>query len=326
MYKTHSLSLDTGSNELEVVEFFMEEELEDGNVYRGYYGINVAKVLEIILMPQLTRIPSRKQTPTLGTFNLRGKIIPLIDLSIWLNKKMVQTNDPRVIVCEFSGMVTAFLVSGVERIYRISWEDVEAPTEELISFSSGTVIGVIRIQERILFLLDMEYIVNEIISLEYKKENLDTLYKDISLYADGHRIILFVDDSASIRKAVSEALIKLRYTVIIACDGKEAWKLLEQLKKKAEEEGKNIQSFIDCVVTDIEMPEMDGHTLTKKVKGDVVLRVLPVILYSSIITDSTKHKGERIGADYQINKTNIETLARQIKTAIASSHTLHTPV
>lgn len=321
MSNIHNLSLDTGSNELEVIEFFIEEEQEDGSIYRGYYGINVAKVLEIIQMPQLTKIPSRKKTPTLGTFNLRGKIIPLIDLATWLDKKIVVCDDPRVIVCEFSGMITAFLVSGVERIYRISWENVEAPTEELISFSSGSVIGVIRIQERILFLLDMEYMLQEIMSIEFKKENLDEVFKDSSLYADGHRIVLFVDDSASIRKVVSDALIKLRYTVITAFDGKEAWKILLQLKEKAEHEDRRIQSFLDCVVTDIEMPEMDGHTLTKRIKEDTAMRDLPVILYSSIITESSKHKGERVGADYQINKTNIETLARHIKTAIASAST-----
>lgn len=319
MSNVHSLSLDTGSNELEVIEFFIEEEQEDGSIYRGYYGINVAKVLEIIQMPELTKIPSRKKTPTLGTFNLRGRIIPLIDLSTWLNKNMVPCQDPRVIVCEFSGMITAFLVTGVERIYRISWEDVEAPTEELISFSSGSVIGVIRIEERILFLLDMEYMLQEIMSVEYKKENIEDVFKDDSLYADGHRILLFVDDSASIRKAVSEMLIKLNYTVITAFDGKEAWKTLVQLKQKAEREHKSIQTFIDCIITDIEMPEMDGHTLTKRIKEDSVMRTLPVILYSSIITSSSHHKGERVGADYQINKTNLETLARQIKTAIASA-------
>ena len=319
MNSIHNLSLDTGSNELEVIEFYIEEEQDDGSIYRGYYGINVAKVLEIIQMPQLTKIPSRKKSPTLGTFNLRGRIIPLIDLSTWLNKKMVPSEDPRVIVCEFSGMITAFLVTGVERIYRISWEDVEAPTEELISFSSGSVIGVIRIEERILFLLDMEYMLQEIMSVEYKKENVEDVFKDSSLYADGHRIVLFVDDSASIRKVVSEVLIKLHYTVLTAFDGKEAWKILVQLKQKAEQEGKPLNTFLDCIVTDIEMPEMDGHTLTKRIKEDSVMRTLPVILYSSIITSSSQHKGERVGADYQINKTNVETLARQIKTAIASS-------
>ncbi|MDE7469042.1 MAG: chemotaxis protein [Desulfovibrionaceae bacterium] len=319
MNSIHNLSLDTGSNELEVIEFYIEEEQDDGSIYRGYYGINVAKVLEIIQMPQLTKIPSRKKSPTLGTFNLRGRIIPLIDLSTWLNKKMIPSEDPRVIVCEFSGMITAFLVTGVERIYRISWEDVEAPTEELISFSSGSVIGVIRIEERILFLLDMEYMLQEIMSVEYKKENVEDVFKDSSLYADGHRIVLFVDDSASIRKVVSEVLIKLHYTVLTAFDGKEAWKILVQLKQKAEQEGKPLNTFLDCIVTDIEMPEMDGHTLTKRIKEDSVMRTLPVILYSSIITSSSQHKGERVGADYQINKTNVETLARQIKTAIASS-------
>ena len=321
MTNVHNLSLDTGSNELEVIEFFIEEEQEDGSVYRGYYGINVAKVLEIIQIPELTKIPSRKKSPALGTFNLRGKIIPLIDLATWLNKKMVASRDPRVIVCEFSGTITAFLVTGVERIYRISWEDVEAPTEEIVSFSSGSVIGIIRLQERILFLLDMEYMLQEIMSVEYKKENIEELFKDSSLFADGHRIILFVEDSSSIRKVVSEVLTKLRYTVITAFDGKEAWKILLQLKQKAEQENKPISVFIDCIITDIEMPEMDGHTLTKRIKEDSIMRVLPVILYSSIITASSHHKGERVGADYQINKTNIERLARQIKDAIVSSPT-----
>ncbi|MDR2695488.1 MAG: chemotaxis protein CheW, partial [Deltaproteobacteria bacterium] len=123
-----NILLEAGTNELEIVEFYLDE--EDGSnaaSYRGHYGVNVAKVLEIIRMPKVTELPEVQHAAVLGAFNLRSKIIPLVDLALWLEKKTVQGHEPKTIVTEFNAVTTAFMVSGVNRIHRISWEEVEPP-------------------------------------------------------------------------------------------------------------------------------------------------------------------------------------------------------
>lgn len=150
---TTDILLEAGTNELEIVEFYLEEEpKEDDTVElnekdgeekegrkksrKGYYGVNVAKVLEIIRMPKITEMPEVSHESVLGAFNLRSRIIPLLDLSKWLKKKRVENEPPKAIVTEFNQVTSAFMVSGVTRIHRISWEDVEAPNKYVSALSS----------------------------------------------------------------------------------------------------------------------------------------------------------------------------------------------
>ncbi|MDR2727391.1 MAG: chemotaxis protein CheW, partial [Deltaproteobacteria bacterium] len=158
MAQTHIL-LESGGNELEIIEFYIEEQLPDDKRYCGYYAMNVAKVLEIIRMPEVTSVPSKHDKAVLGTFNLRGRVLPLVDLALWLGKAVAPNEAPKVIVSEFSGVVTAFLVSGVTRIHRITWNQVEPPGQHVQSYSRDSITGVVRIEEHILFILDMEKIV-----------------------------------------------------------------------------------------------------------------------------------------------------------------------
>lgn len=169
-----NILLEAGTNELEVVEFYLDEVTSssggDGQdapdagpaeeTYRGFYGVNVAKVLEIIRMPKVTELPEVQHPSVLGAFNLRSRIIPLVDLAMWLGKTHIQTDEqPKTIVTEFNNVTTAFMVSGVNRIHRISWEKVEPPNKYVAAVSNNTVIGVVKLEERIVFLLDLEKVV-----------------------------------------------------------------------------------------------------------------------------------------------------------------------
>ena len=122
-----NILLESGSNELEIIEFIIDEVMPDGTVYQGFYGMNVAKVLEIIRRPVITGVPSKQHAAVLGTINKRGRVLPLVDLARWFGKGLVENDGQKVIVSEFSGVVTAFLVSGVNRIHRLNWNQVEAP-------------------------------------------------------------------------------------------------------------------------------------------------------------------------------------------------------
>lgn len=310
--------LESGTNELELVEFYIDEILKDtGEHYRGHYGVNIAKVLEIIRIPEITQMPDSPHPCVLGAFNLRGKVIPLIDLAIWLNKEVVSNiKDSRVIVTEFNGAKTAFLVSGVNRIHRLSWKDVEAPGDNVSSITSQNITGVVRFSDHLLLVLDMEKVLadlspNETLQMEASDfANMDSL--------EGCRAVI-ADDSPSIQKLIRSNLEKAGFEVNASVNGKEAWDKLLAYKETAQKEERPIFDFVDIVVSDIEMPVMDGHNLTKRIKEDKVLRQIPVILFSSLITEEQRHKGEAVGADEQVTKPEMSTLTQTAFNLIRNS-------
>lgn len=314
-----NILLESGTNELEIVEFYIEEEVPDGTVYTGYYGVNVAKVLEIIRLPQITEMPEARHPCMLGAFNLRTRIVPLIDLSIWLGKTMLQTTSPKVIVTEFNYVINSFLVSGVNRIHRLSWEQVEPPGEHLAHYSEGSITGVVKFEDRIVLLLDMEKIVadlNPALGLQLSEDTTPVEENDQPLR------VVFADDSSMIRKTLSRGLTQAGFEVTVLSDGKQAWDHLSQLKEQAGDEP--ITNYVNVVISDIEMPVMDGHNLTKRIKDDPVLKQLPVLLFSSLITDALRHKGESVGADEQIAKPDIRTLTERTRALIESRRGVRT--
>ncbi|MCL1985698.1 MAG: chemotaxis protein [Betaproteobacteria bacterium] len=316
MTQTHIL-LESGGNELEIIEFYIEEQLPNSKSYCGYYAMNVAKVLEIIRMPEITSVPSKHDKAVLGTFNLRGRVLPLVDLAKWLGKTSTPHDARKVIVSEFSGVVTAFLVSGVTRIHRISWNQVEPPGQHVQNYSRDSITGVVRIDEHILFILDMEKIV----------ASMDPHHAGKAFTADLEEIdatdarsfhLLVVDDSTSLRHLIKDTLEKAGYNVTTASNGKEAWEYLQRMKAQAQEENLPVTEKLHIVISDIEMPEMDGHALTKRIREDSGLQKLPVVLFSSIITDTLRHKGASVGADDQISKPDLPGLTKRMRAVIAA--------
>ncbi len=301
-----NILLESGTNELEVVEFYIDE----SDDYRGHYGVNVAKVLEIIRMEPVTVMPNMNDPCVLGAFQYRdGRVVPLIDLAIYLKKQRVEKEEPKIIVTEFNHVVTAFLVSGVTRIHRLSWSSVEPPGEFLQHVSSDAITGVVHLEGRVAFVLDMEKIVADL------NPDLAITYKAPDQLSEDHRIyqIVHADDSASIRNLVKDLLEGGGgFRVMQKDNGGDAWKLLKELRAKSEEENIPITDLVDGVITDIEMPSMDGLTLCKNIKDDPVLKTLPVALFSSLITDRLVHKGESVGADAQFAKPDLSSLSSKM--------------
>ncbi len=306
-----SILLESGTNELEIVEFHIDEIEVDGKQYKGYYGVNVAKVLEIIRMPDVTAMPEKTHPSVMGAFNLRSRVIPLVNLSQWLGKSMTPDENSKVIVTEFNSVTNAFLVSGVERIHRISWEQVEPPSEQLTQYSSGSITGVVKFEKRIILILDMERIIAELnpgLALRVDETKADEV-----LDADHPIHVLIADDSTMIRRTMGRGLEKAGFQVTRTISGKMAWDKLLEFKAQAAAEGKPVTDVVNIVISDIEMPSMDGHNLTRRIKEDPELKVLPVILFSSLITERLRHKGESVGADEQISKPDISTLVNTTK-------------
>ena len=302
-----NILLEAGTNELEIVEFYLEEpQTGDEEAYKGYYGVNVAKVLEIIRKPKITEMPQVSHPSVLGAFNLRDQIIPLVDLAHWLNKKHGDKEPPKVIVCEFNNVTTAFMVSGVTRIHRISWEEVEAPNKYMSSLASNSITGVVRLEGRIIFILDLEKIVAELnpeLGLRFDE--------NVTWEADTQYRAIIADDSTLIREMIGDLLHRANFLVEKTSHGGECWERLQHIKEIALAENRPVTDYVQVVISDIEMPNMDGHNLTKRIKEDPVLKDLPVILFSSIITDKLRHKGETVGADDQISKPEITYVARR---------------
>ena len=224
---------------------------------------------------KVTELPEVQHPSVLGAFNLRNQIIPLVDLSLWLGKKRTGKSEAKVIVTEFNNVTTAFMVSGVNRIHRISWEQVEPPNKYVAAVSNNTVIGVVKLEDRIIFLLDLEKVVanlNPKLGLR-----LDDLGKDWS--NSGYRALV-ADDSAPVREMLRDLMEKAGFTVEVVSNGRAAWERLEDFKRRCEEGGQPITDFVHVVVSDIEMPVMDGLNLTHRIKTDPMLNKLPVVLFA----------------------------------------------
>jgi len=315
MSKTNIL-LESGTNELEIVEFFLEESTPAGGNYVGYYGVNVAKVLEIIRLPTITEMPQTPHPCVLGTFNLRDKVVPLIDLGIWLDKDRAASDADKVVVMEFNRVVSAFRVSGVTRIHRLSWEQIEPPSLQVQRYSANSITGVVRLESRVVFILDMEKIVAELNpTLALKELDKEEFVEHHKEQPDKDMIFkaLIADDSTTIRRMIGASLEKAGFEVTRTINGRIAWDMLQEWKEASIRENKPITEYVHILISDIEMPAMDGHSLTRKVKEDPVLKRLPVILFSSLITDSLRHKGDAVGADDQISKPEMLQLAERAR-------------
>lgn len=310
-----SILLESGTNELEVVEFFLDE---DG--YRGHYGINVAKVVEIIRPQVITSTPQRPHPCVLGAFPYRdGRVVPMVDLNVYLGNPPV-SSDHKVIITEFNKTVTAFQVSGVNRIYRISWTEVEAPGKFLQECSKSTITGVVRLDGRTVFLLDLEGIVGELNPGMGMHMRVDD-----RAHASSQKVrILHADDSASIRHLILTLLTASgRFDIIQVADGQSAWDTIQRIQGEAAAQGLEITDLLDGVIADIEMPHLDGLTLCRHIKENRDLCKLPVAIFSSLVMESLKHRGDAVGADVQFAKPDLQNLSDQLYALIMERRTYY---
>jgi len=295
--KRKDILLEIGTNELEIMEFMIGDRS---------FGINVAKVLEIMKLEEITPIPHSNKYIE-GIFKPRNQIITVLDMAAYLGLTSSESSERDIlIITNFNSNHTAFHVHSVETIHRISWSDMEKPDESIYTGMDGITTGIARIGERLITILDFEKIMGELNpSHTIKISDLgDTSQRPIS-----QKPIFVVEDSPFLQKILIECLHKAGYmNTITFSHGKEAWEEIERLRNK----GENIKESVTCIITDIEMPQMDGHMLTKLVKADKELKSLPVIIFSSLINDEMKLKGERLGANAQVSKPEIHKLVTYI--------------
>lgn len=287
-----NILLENGTNELEVLEFTV-----NGN----HYGINVAKVREIISYHTVVPVPNSHPAIE-GIFMPRDTMITSINLEKVMNQVVspVKSSD-MMIITNFNKLNIAFHVHSVLGIHRVSWADIVKPDSTLNSGDSSLSTGIIRIDGRLIIILDFEKIVTDISpETGLKVSEIDRL----GVRNRNEAPILIAEDSPLLSKLITDSLIKAGYNNIIPTgDGQEAWEKLNEYKRKG-----TVLEKVKCIITDIEMPRMDGHRLTKLVKTDDVLNKIPLVIFSSLVNDEMRAKGVALGADAQLSKPEIGNL------------------
>jgi len=303
--KQSKILLESDTNELEIVEFRIDEMDWHGNVVPCYYGVNVAKVREIIRLPQMSRVVNAKPGIE-GMIKLRDKVITIINLATVLNKSTGDLVADRVVVLEFNNLMVGVLVHSVSRIYRISWKNVEPPAAAV---HSDEVTGLVKMEDRIILVLDFEKIVAELCS-ESALKPLDSalLLRSETNPEREKRTVLVADDSLFIRKTLSSSLRSAGYTVLEAENGAEAWSIIQKTMQRAAQDGSAFKDHIQMLITDVEMPQMDGLHLTSLVRKEDSLDDLPVAIFSSLASEDNKRKWIGLGANCILTKPDLPKL------------------
>ncbi len=289
-------SLKVGSNEMELVDFRILKQ-EDDTVYEGIYGINVSKVREIIRVPALTELPG---TPEFieGIFDLRDVVIPVVNLAKWMGivvPEGVEANS-RVIITEFNNVLIGFIVHEAKRIRRISWSDIEPATfvSGSGSIDGSKITGVTKIEgDNVLLILDLESVVQD---LGLYEPDVDNAPQEIETFKG---LALVLDDSATARKIVKEALIKMGFHVVEAMDGEEGLAKLEDLYSTY---GEDLSDELKIIISDVEMPKMDGFHFAANVKDDPRFNKVPIVFNSSISDHFSEGRGLEAGGEAYLVK------------------------
>ncbi len=284
--------LESGTNEIEVMKFTVQGE---------FYGINVAKVQEIIMSSKVKPMPHAHPSVE-GIFKPRDTLITVINLSHYLSGEMAEKT-PRdlFIITNFNRMTVAFRVQSIEGISRISWKAIQKPDKTLANGVESITTGIAQCEDQLVSILDFEKIVAEI-SPETTIQVSEV--ESLGVRPINNSPIVVVEDSVLLRRMIDDSLERAGFTQISNFNsGQEAWNYLKSIS-----EDPDLYQKVNLIITDIEMPEMDGHRLTKLVKEHPNLKKLPVVIFSSLIDEQMRKKGEELGADEQLAKPEIGKL------------------
>ena len=289
--------LESGTTELEIMEFTVGGEL---------FGINIAKIREIMRAQETKRMPNSHNFVE-GIFKQRGEVITVIDLAKCLNIERSENKSHDIfILTHFNKLNFAFRVESVVGIDRVSWEDIKKPDKVIYSGEDSVATAIAEYKDRLITILDFEKIIADISpETSITLDRLDELGDRV----ESQKKILVAEDSMMLSNLIIGFLHKSGYKNTVKFNnGKEAWDYLTEAKNS----GLPISNYVSCIVSDIEMPLMDGHRLTKLIKTDDELKHIPVILFSSLISDELRIKGQEVGADEQITKPEIVELVNII--------------
>ncbi len=289
-----------GHNRLELLTFRLQS--------RQRYGINVFKVQEVIQCPPLTAVPHAHPVVR-GVANMRGKTITLMDLSMAIGQRpLTDLTNAYVIITEYNRSTQGFLVSGVDRIVNLNWDDIKPPPR---GTGSNYMTAVTEVDKELVEIIDVEKVMAEVMPPNNEVSS-EVLEQNISSDDERRPHILVADDSSVARNQIKRTLDQLNIDSTLARDGREALNIL----KSWADDGLNVMETIDLVISDVEMPEMDGYTLTTEIRHDERLKDLYVVLHTSLSGVFNNALIEKVGADRFIAKFKPDELASTVLDAI----------
>lgn len=308
-----NILLESGTNEVEIAEFILASQC---------FGVNVAKIKEFVQYDRLkiTKPPGIHSSMQ-GIFLLRNKTVPLIDLELYLNIKAEKRAGRQIVlITEFNNIVMGFVIGAVNRIHRVSWKNIQ-PLGSVLQKFPLPVTGSVNIEGTEVLILDLERIVGEVIpEVSFGNAGNEQKYIEAQKVEKVDKIemrkmskLMLAEDSTTIRNHIIKALSSVGYDKITAFEnGQDAFNAIVALKKRAENEGLNITDLLTLIILDIEMPQMDGLTLCKKIKTELNLASTPVLIFSSLINEQMALKCKKVGADGYITKPSMPQLIELI--------------
>ncbi len=299
-----------GTNKLEILLFRFEESTAGG--MQETFGINVFKVREVIRIPPITRAPDMPAAVE-GMVSLRGMLVPVIDLAKYVGVGAAGARGV-MIVAEYNGQVMGFLVGAVDTILRLDWTAMRAPPDIINGSLGGLVTAVTELADgRLVMMLDVEAILDATLG----GASDERAYDEIQATVPAGRTVLFADDSLVARKQITRTLDALQVKHVGAVNGRQAWAELNKIAAAAQTAGNPVKNYVQLVLTDVEMPEMDGYMLARQVKADPRFAGIPVVMHSSLSGASNRKLGMSVGVDEYVPKFEPGKLANALVRLLA---------
>lgn len=290
-----------GTNKLEMLLFTLGTDQRTGRCET--FGINVFKVREVMRTPPVTAAPDMPAAVK-GMVSLRGVLVPVVDLAEYVGIQPLKPRDI-MIVTEYNGRTQGFLVEAVDTILRIDWAQMKIPPEMLTTHMGGLVTAVTELPDgRLVMMLDVERLLSE--TTHYDDSHI---FSALLPLGRDDITILFADDSSVARNQIERTLNALGIKFVAAENGRKALEELEKIAANAEQRGKKVRELLQLVLTDVEMPEMDGFMLTKSIKSDPRFAGIPVVMHSSLSSASNQKLGKSVGVDDYVPKFEPQRLA-----------------
>jgi two-component system chemotaxis response regulator CheV len=293
-----------GTNKLEILLFSLGHDQRTGR--KEIFGINVFKVREVMRTPEITSAPEMPSSVE-GMVSLRGSLVPVIDLAKYAG--IVTSNKPEImIVTEYNGHTQGFLVEAVDTILRLDWSAMRVPPDMITNRMAGLVTAVTELdQGTLVMMMDVEKVLAEtsLVDDSHHFINIEPVKEE--------RMIFFTDDSAVARKQIERTLDAMQVKYAYAINGMRAWEELQKMAMQADLTGKRLNETLHLVLTDVEMPEMDGYMLTKLIKSDPRFAGIPVLMHSSLSGSSNQKLGQSVGVDEYVSKFEAQKLSMKLR-------------
>ena len=299
-----------GTNKLEILMFTLGLDNRTGR--QETYGINVFKVREVMRIPQITRAPEMPESVE-GMVSLRGVLVPVIDLAKYAE---IQTDETAeiMIVTEYNGHTQGFLVKAVDNILRLDWSSMRVPPAMLAAEMGGLVTAITELKDgRLVMMMDVEKVLSE----TGRFGTDDMIFKAVKNIGKDNRTVFFADDSTVARHQIQRTLDAMGVKSIAAINGRQAWLELSKLADFAVASHTPLKEMVQVILTDVEMPEMDGYMLTRKIKADKRFNGIPVLMHSSLSSSSNQQLGKTVGVDEYVPKFEPQKLAETLTRLLA---------